>query len=102
MGADTMNNEIFENAEMKLAEYLDRYVYLPVKNELAKSGIPHSLGRTVSESCEDECSEPGETLSAVDSHRSTTATPPPTATAHGRGNRSPRFPKRSYMRAKQR
>lgn len=37
-------NDLFENAEMKLAEYIDTHLYLPVKNELQGKGITHSLG----------------------------------------------------------
>lgn len=38
------NEKILEEAEMKLAEYIDGNVYLPVKAELAGKGITHSLG----------------------------------------------------------
>lgn len=37
-------NDIFEKAEMELAEYIDSELYLPVKKELAGKGITHSLG----------------------------------------------------------
>ncbi|MCG3218555.1 MAG: hypothetical protein KAR35_06100 [Candidatus Heimdallarchaeota archaeon] len=38
-------SNIFEKAEMELAEHIDSELYLPVKAELCNKGITHSLGR---------------------------------------------------------